>query len=255
MSEFALDGWASEDRDGLAFLLDDAQITAVWSPTSVSVPDEDDERARRLIDFLRPDAPRAGGADRDGGGPSVPDAHWNEIIAEIRASDPWVYAAVASPVLRFAGSLVDGFLYCVVAIMLATVIGPAAAGQTVSVFVVVYLVLTVGLFGQTLGNLAARTRVVAPHGEGPPGLRAGFIRWLIPAAPTVLAVIASSFGTDLPLGALAFLWMLAVYLPILRGPSHRGLHDMAAGVIVVDDRLTQGRAGIASDQHRDDITG
>jgi uncharacterized RDD family membrane protein YckC len=255
MSEFALDGWPSEQREALAFLLDDAQITATWALSSISVPDHDDARVRRFVDFLRP-----AGAPPDAAGPrgaaAVPDEHWYELIAEIRASDPWIYAAVASPGLRFAGSLVDGFLYAVVAILLATVVGPAAAAQTVSVLVVAYLVLTVGVFGQTLGNLAVSTRVVAQRHDGPPGIRAGFIRWLVPAAPTVLALVASSFGTDLPLGALAFFWALAVYLPVFRGPSHRGLHDLAAGVIVVDDRLTQRSADPArGDQHRDDISG
>jgi uncharacterized RDD family membrane protein YckC len=140
--------------------------------------------------------------------------------------------------------------------MLAAVVGPAAAAQTVSVLVVAYLVLAVGLFGQTLGNLAVRTRVTARIGDGPPGLRAGFIRWLVPAAPTVLAWVASSFGTDLPLGALALLWTLAVYLPILQGPGHRGLHDRAAGVIVTDDRQAPPRTTRTNDdQRRDDIAG
>ena len=37
---------------------------------------------------------------------------------------------------------------------------------------------------------------------------------------------------------LSFLWSLVVYIPVLIGPSYRGLHDRAAGVIVLDDRLT-----------------
>ena len=101
----------------------------------------------------------------------------------------------------------------------------------------------VGLFGQTLGNLAARThassgRTTTVRPGSAPGSSVGWF----PLRPTVLALVASSFGTDLPLGALAFLWTLAVYLPVLRGPSHRGLHDRAAGVIVIDDRQAPANA-------------
>ena len=38
-------------------------------------------------------------------------------------------------------------------------------------------------------------------------------------------------------GGVNLLWGLVVFAPILKGPSHRGPHDRASGVMVLDDRL------------------
>ncbi len=52
MVELELRGWTPTQREGLSFLLDDAQIPAEWGPSSVSVPEASRDQAQRFIDFL-----------------------------------------------------------------------------------------------------------------------------------------------------------------------------------------------------------
>ena len=74
--------------------------------------------------------------------------------------------------------------------------------------------------GQTLGKMGVGIRVVDVAGGGPPGWRKAFVRWLVPFAMG-LVPIAGAF-----LGVLPYLW-------ILWDPRRQGLHDKAAGTLVV----------------------
>ena len=90
---------------------------------------------------------------------------------------------------------------------------------------VAYRVVTTALWGAGLGKWLLGLRVVIDDGPAtttqPPGWGRSWRRWLIPQ------------GTGLiPLPATG----LIAYLPALRDSRRRGLHDRAAGTLVIDVR-------------------
>ena len=84
MIELELTGWTATQREGLAFLLDDAQIPAEWGPDSVSVPDGSQAQAQRFVDFL---------ADTSG------DVRFDHADPPARTEAEWILDA-PSPSLR-----------------------------------------------------------------------------------------------------------------------------------------------------------
>jgi len=97
---------------------------------------------------------------------------------------------------------------------------PAGWSVAVLVFGAVYTIVPTALFGQTAGKLAVGTRVVV-DGEGSlPGWRRSGVRWLV----------SEGLG-ELPFVGLVI--SLVVLGSLLVDPRRRGLHDKAAGTIVV----------------------
>jgi uncharacterized RDD family membrane protein YckC len=95
----------------------------------------------------------------------------------------------------------------------------------IAVGAVVYRVGTTAVWGAGIGKWLLGLRVVVDAGAGvavePPGWGRAWRRWLVPQ------------GTGLiPLPATGLL----AYLPVLRDSRRRGLHDRAAGTLVVDVR-------------------
>jgi uncharacterized RDD family membrane protein YckC len=92
-----------------------------------------------------------------------------------------------------------------------------------------YRVVTMAVWGRGLGKAALGLRVVvdAP-GQPRPGWARSWRRWAAPQLPGLLPLP----GT----GLLAF-------LPALRDPRRRGLHDRFAGTVVVDVRRREPRRG------------
>jgi uncharacterized RDD family membrane protein YckC len=229
MVELELTGWTPTQRDGLAFLLDDAQIPAEWGPGSVSVPEASRDQAQRFVDFL---ADTSGDVTFEHAAPPPGrDAAWILDAPPAPFTDELGFSGVATPGLRLGGALIDGLLLSLAGGLILVLSGSSSVWIQVAL-VAGYQIGMVGLLGRTLGNIAVHTRVVAVDDRGYPGLRAGFIRWLVPQAGWLLALALSGPGV------LSFLWSLVVYIPVLIGPGYRGLHDRAAGVIVLDDRLT-----------------
>jgi uncharacterized RDD family membrane protein YckC len=97
---------------------------------------------------------------------------------------------------------------------------------------VAYQVVCVAVWGRTLGKAAAGTRVVREEDRGPVGWRAAIVRWAVPAVPTMALAAVSDPG-----GVVGLLWAIVVYSGILRDGQPRGLHDQAAGTIVVHEPL------------------
>jgi uncharacterized RDD family membrane protein YckC len=97
---------------------------------------------------------------------------------------------------------------------------------------ILYPIVMLGTAGRTIGNFVTRTRVEMFDDRSRPTWRAAVIRGVVPYAFVWLAWVAPPF--DL----LETVWSFAVYVPILFKPEFRGLHDRAAGVMVLDDRLT-----------------
>jgi uncharacterized RDD family membrane protein YckC len=95
----------------------------------------------------------------------------------------------------------------------------------IAVVGVAYRVVTTAAWGQGLGKLLFGLKVVVdePSEVGPvvPGWRRSLKRWAVPQAPGLIPLPATG---------------LLAYLPAMRDPRRRGLHDRAAGTVVIDTR-------------------
>ena len=139
--------------------------------------------------------------------------------------------ALASLPQRLGGVLVDGLLTSMVVVvpLLFGVIRfddvqdlriPPGWAAALLVVAAVYTIVPTALFGQTAGKLAVGTRVVV-DGEGRrPGWRRSVVRWLV----------SEGLG-QLPV--LGLVVSLVVVGSILLDPRRRGVHDKAAGTVVV----------------------
>ncbi len=90
----------------------------------------------------------------------------------------------------------------------------------------VYYVSPTMLYGWSIGKLWAGLRVVDQHSLRTPGPVAVVVRWLVAALP-MLAGLFLGLSSDW-VGTLLFV----VYAPIM--VNLRGLHDLAAGTLVVE---------------------
>jgi uncharacterized RDD family membrane protein YckC len=138
-------------------------------------------------------------------------------------------AVVARPARRLWAALLDAVVLAVAVLAILAVTGryPGDASLEASARLLSglwWFVLLSGLYtvpltatrGQTVGKMALRIRVAALPDGGPPGFARAFMRWLVPLAMNVVP----------GLGLLA-------YGLILFDPLRQGLHDKAAGTVVV----------------------
>lgn len=84
----------------------------------------------------------------------------------------------------------------------------------------VYEIVLVALRGQTLGKMIVGIRVVRMDTGGSVGWGRSTLRWFVPAATARLPGVLST------LQLLIYLWMVW-------DPNRQGLHDKAAGTVVV----------------------
>jgi len=132
---------------------------------------------------------------------------------------------------RIGGALVDGLLTSMV-IVVPLLLGLVrfedlqelrlSAGWTAALGILgaAYTVVPTALWGQTAGKLAVGTRVVVEADGSVPGLRRSAIRWFVAQGVARLPY-------------LGLLISLAVLASVVLDDRRRGLHDKAAGTIVV----------------------
>lgn len=89
-----------------------------------------------------------------------------------------------------------------------------------------YLILAIALTGQTLGKRLLGIRVVDVATGSLPGLRTAAVRWAVIALPLLVGWVSPAVASYT--GWFSF----AAYVPILKAPQHRGVHDLVAGTIV-----------------------
>lgn len=121
---------------------------------------------------------------------------------------------------RLLGAVVDGALVAAVAFVVR-------APVVVLALTAIYSITCTTLTGRTLGKRLLGTRVVHRTTGGRPSPANATIRWLLPAAGSLIAAFVVP-----DLDPLAPGWAFVVLLPILQPPLHRGLHDRAAGTVV-----------------------
>lgn len=145
---------------------------------------------------------------------------------------------VAAPAARLFGAVVDSAVLEVVGIAMI-----GAGGATViALSTVAYLAYEIAMVvtrGQTLGKMALGTVVTDAAGGGRPTLWQATTRAVVPLAGVVVDVI---LGT----AAVGALWVFAVYGSLLVDERRRGLHDRAAGTLVVSRprSLTHRKVGV-----------
>ena len=158
------------------------------------------------------------GPSGEGGARSHRAEHDVEAVLLGRLANPW---------RRLVARFLDGVMLVGVALLISFVLSPRPAelstNSQVVTFVVtlqiisfLYEVILIAIRGQTLGKSLMGIRVVGiTDGQVPGWARAG-VRWLLPAAASLVPPS-----------------VLIVYLWLLWDPRRQGLHDKAAGTLVI----------------------
>lgn len=107
------------------------------------------------------------------------------------------------------------------------------------VMVVLSGVVLVAGFGGTAGMLALRMRIVPLAEPSRVGLgwRVAVVRFLVASWPDVLRMALVPFvalESLTWLAAVAQIWLVVCFGPILLDPARRGLHDRVASTVVID---------------------
>ncbi len=164
----------------------------------------------------------AGSMSGGAGVAGVAGVPWDRAPAGAQA-----VTSLASPLRRLVASVVDVLALSagLAAAISAGVFGgvnPANPHLTTGMIVaaglldLVYSVALIALWGQTLGMMLLRIRVVRRETGRPPDWGRALVRFAVPAVMGIVPL----------LGMLAYAWMLW-------DPLRQGLHDKAAGTLVV----------------------
>ena len=151
----------------------------------------------------------------------------------LRPNEPGVPVWFREPTLgqRFAGAVLDWVVLLPVLLVELVIGWGSVAGLTLVLLVRgAYEILFTARDGQTIGKRVLGTRAVDLETGSTPTLDRCAVRWL------VLSGIASLGAYDLPFATAFLLFSIAVQVPILQRPLHRGLHDRAAGTVVTSVR-------------------
>lgn len=229
----------------LSRALDEAGIFHDFAGAELQAEAAQAELVEQLVDRVR----RATGDDD----------HDRELFADLVVVDD--VPVVVGPVISSRGRRLGAYLLEAIPISVA-LIGVRALSEGASLvlgFLLVLLssVVLVALAGGTLGMLVVGMRVVSGDDVGmgpvtPPGWRVAGIRWVVATWPSLLVDVAHwGFGvrTTGVLAGLTTIWFLACFGAILFDPLNRGLHDRAAGTLVIDHRRERrsGAPGSAPD--------
>ena len=138
---------------------------------------------------------------------------------------------------RLAGRLIDGFIIGIPgSLALAPHFDPDDAVSpydgpawlyylVVLVVPAIYEIAFVAWRGQTIGKLAMGLRVARVDDGAVPNLYQAAVRALLPIAVA-----------NIPLQPISSLAAIGIYLAALMSPLRQGLHDRAAGTVVVSTR-------------------
>ncbi len=199
--------WTPEQRAALDLLLVRAEVPHGWDGPLLRVPVARAGEVDGLVGRVR--QPR-----RDEVTPGPVDV-------------PLRAGRVADPGPRLLGAVIDMVVLVVISV-LGLQFGGGRFGPTV--LVAAYEIAAVAVWGRTLGKLVVGTRVVSARDGGLPGWGSAVVRWAVPAAPTLVGL---AWGSSVP-GFLSFPWAIAVFGGVLWDGRRQGLHDKAAGTLVVN---------------------
>ena len=149
---------------------------------------------------------------------------------------------IASRTRRVMAGWLDGFI---IAVMTYLLLQPMATWDSWTAgwvaFVVaewVVVVIPMALTGRPPGARAVGTIVVTMEGDRIPGWSTSARRWFVAHLPVFIGAVV--VGAGAPDGVVGILWVLqlvglvAIYAGVFVDAQGQGLHDRAAGTIVVD---------------------
>lgn len=141
---------------------------------------------------------------------------------------------------RIGAALLDGLFFAAVFIFPTTLrvadsanagepVEPSAAWVAVSTLVALtYGIAPIALWGRTLGKHLLGVQVVTADAGALPGFRVAAIRYLVFSLFPLALVLP-----ELPGQIISALWTGILLATMVSDPQNRGLHDRAAGTLVV----------------------
>jgi uncharacterized RDD family membrane protein YckC len=152
-------------------------------------------------------------------------------------STPWASTgpALATPMRRLVGFLIDQGIFVVIFVIIlrrsgldgrADFINPTYERDALILVAMelIYPTVLIALLGQTVGCLVAKVRIVRQEDAGVPGWSRAVRRVGVGSLPSLVVPFAG------------LLFSIACYAWIFRDPRRQGLHDKAAGTLVIDAR-------------------
>ena len=135
---------------------------------------------------------------------------------------------------RLVARLIDAVVVLPAIVVIAAVTNGVVRGALGLAGVATYEIALVARRGQTLGKMAMGTRIVDRTSGALPSVQQAAARWIVLIAGSVVALLIPEIEP------FEILYTLAVLVPVLRPPLHRGLHDLAAGTVVSSEHRSQG---------------
>ncbi len=242
---YDLSEWTEDQRRALDLMLMGAEIPYGWGRGHPLVPRRQEADVDDLIEVIEP-------------GEVVEDLA--ELAMEASHLEDVDQPDLASPGRGLLGFMVDGILLSATSFVIGNAVlhldssSPIALRLLLPALVAGYEILTTAKWGRTLGKLAAGTRVVALADGSIPGWRRASVRWAVPVGPTFVTFwVPGGAPTIIISGLIGSMWMVIVYGGVLWNALQQGLHDKAAGtvVIVADRSFLHGNRPLADRRRRE----
>lgn len=165
---------------------------------------------------------------------------------------------------RFWAGFVDGLLFIPLGWLEAWVYGEERPTAIIVAWMLVsypaywlYSVLMHAFYGQTLGKMLLKVKVLDVSSEAPISMRQAFLRDIVYAVINTAALIVSIYfvvsGREIDVESLAaanyvlavaaLLWFAAEILTCLTNAKRRAVHDFIAGTVVVRTEPLPAEAG------------
>jgi len=209
---YDLADWSDDQRDGISLLLRVADIVHEWDGGLLTVAPSAEAEVDAWVDEI------------DSG--EIPGAGDVEALAEVAPDEEAeVGPTIAGPLRRIGGALIDGWLITLVLLP----VGGSFHGPTPFAVRSAYEIACFGQFGRTIGMRLLGMRAVRRGDEGRPGWGRSIVRFAVATAAAPLGW-AGRIGL-----VLAAVYGVVVFAGIFRGPWHQGLHDRAAGLLLIQE--------------------
>lgn len=228
---YDLTGWGDDRRGALALMLTGAAIPHGWEGDILVVPHLREAEVDELIDSIEEAEPAELPADSTVR-PQIPTG----LQGQQSEHTPYL----AGPGRRLLGFLLDAALLTAVSLIVHRLFDPGSrrpllVSLAMMVLVASYQIVTIARWGRTIGKTVVGTRVVAATDHSTPGWRRATLRWAVVVGPLFVTVwLPRGIGRWID-PIVGNVWMIVVYVGVLRHPLRQGLHDRVAGTLVVED--------------------
>ena len=157
---------------------------------------------------------------------------------ELLGSGPRIKHVIAGPGRRLLGAVVDGALFVVLGAVLSyaglsghdALFAPDARKAGV---IAAYEIVSVALWGRTIGKLVAGTRVVALETGAIPGWSRAALRWAVPAIVSLGSLVRGDGLAGGLVSTVSGVVTIVLYVGLFREPLRQGVHDKVARTVVV----------------------